>query len=94
MENRFTVAITVWSGLGYLVSNDAVKILTKKSCRNEWHRSSWGTSPIKAEFELASFRMDHHCEGPGALYPGKGSTLLCLLGHEFSCCPRRGSGRY
>jgi hypothetical protein len=30
-ENRFTVATTtVWSGLGYLFSKDAVKILTKE----------------------------------------------------------------
>lgn len=39
-EDRFTVAITtVWSGLGYLFSKDAVKILTKEEVRKRMARS-------------------------------------------------------
>jgi cardiolipin synthase len=39
-ENRFTVAITtIWSGLGYVLSKDAVKILTEEEVEKRMARS-------------------------------------------------------
>lgn len=38
-ENRFTVAITtIWSGLGYLLSKDAVRILTEEEVQRRMAR--------------------------------------------------------
>jgi hypothetical protein len=64
---------------------------------HNWRALPWpnarGTSLIKTKLNWRPFLfsgIDHHREGPGALYAGKGSTFLSLLGRGISCCPPTG----